>query len=328
MFTRDLPLFCIVNPAAGRGRTARLWPEIERFLRHAGLRFRAFFTRGNGHASELAEIAACREEGILLAVGGDGTINEIVNGIASAKAFPTTTLALLPTGSGNDLCRTLGISGDPLSVLKALASGSCRSLDVGFVGERCFLNICGVGFDAEVAKAVNQGFRWLRGPCAYLAGVLKALVRFQPVSFDLVLDGQSLPFKGMMVAVANGAFFGSGIKIAPKARIDDGLFDVCVVGEVGKLELLRLLPLAYSGRHEGHPSVRFFRAREVRISSPEGSLYIQGDGELLGRTPAVFRIRKHAIKVLVPEQRDALASSEKTGYAAESGGNLLIDRRG
>lgn len=313
MLAKELPLFCIVNPAAGRGRTARLWPEIERFLRHAGLRFRAFFTRGNGHASELAEKAARWEEGILLAVGGDGTVNEVVNGIAAAGAFPTATLALLPTGSGNDLCRTLGISGDPLSVLRHLASGSCRPLDVGLVGERCFLNICGVGFDAEVAYAVNQGFRWLRGTPAYLAGVLKALVGFRPVAFDLVLDGQSLAFKGMMVAVANGAFFGSGIKIAPRAEVDDGLFDVCVVGEVSKLELLRLLPRAYSGGHEGHPAVRFFRAREVRISSPEGSLYVQGDGEILGRTPAVFRVKRHAIRVLVPGQRGALVSSEKAG---------------
>ncbi|MGB9792127.1 MAG: diacylglycerol/lipid kinase family protein [Thermacetogeniaceae bacterium] len=313
MLGKDLPLFCIVNPAAGRGRTARLWPEIERFLRQAGLRYRAFFTKGNGHAAELAERAARRDQGILLAVGGDGTVNEVVNGIASARAFPTTTLALLPTGSGNDLCRTLGISGEPLSVLRALASGSCRPLDVGFVGDRCFLNICGVGFDAEVAYAVNQGFRWLRGPCAYLAGVLKTLVGFRPVLFDLVLDGQRHQFRGMMVAVANGAFFGSGIKIAPRARIDDGLFDVCAVGEIGKMELLRLLPLTYSGRHEGHPSVRFFRAREVHISSPEATLYIQGDGEILGKTPAVFRIRRHAIRVLVPEERGSLASSERAG---------------
>lgn len=250
---------------------------------------------------------------MVVAVGGDGTINEVVNGIASTGAFPDAALALLPTGSGNDLCRTLGISGDPLSMVLSLSSGDYRMLDVGVMEDRYFLNICGVGFDAEVANAVNQGFRWLKGTWAYLAGVLKTLMSFRPLPLDLTLDGYHLQLKGLMVAVANGAFFGSGIKIAPRAKIDDGLFDVCVVGELGRLELLRLLPLTYSGRHEGHPSVHFFRAREVTVSSPERRLYIQGDGELLGETPVAFHLKKQAIRVLVPGKLGSLEISEKAG---------------
>ncbi|HHW41233.1 MAG TPA: diacylglycerol kinase family lipid kinase [Syntrophomonadaceae bacterium] len=309
----DLPFCCIVNPTAGRGRTARLWPEIERVMRRAGLRFRTFFTEGRGHARELAQRAVKKDCDLVVAVGGDGTVNEVVNGIASNGAYPGTALALLPTGSGNDLCRTLGISGDPLSTALAICSGKYRMLDLGMVENRYFLNICGVGFDAEVAHAVNQGFRWLRGTWAYLAGVLKTLMCFRPVPLELTLDGNHLQIKGLLVAVANGAFFGSGIKIAPRARVDDGLFDVCVVGDIGRLELLRVLPLTYSGRHEDHPCVHFFRARDVTVSSPARRLYIQGDGELLGETPAAFHIHKQAIRVLVPDKGAGLEFSKKAG---------------
>lgn len=299
---------CVVNPAAGRGRTARLWPEIARLMRRAGLRYRVAFTEAPGHGTELAREAVRRATKMVVAVGGDGTVNEVVNGLAASGA----TLALIPTGSGNDLCRALGIGEDPLTAALTLCSGRHRLLDLGMVGNRYFLNICGIGFDAEVAHAVNNGLRWLGGAPAYLAGIVRALLCFKPVPLHLTLDGVELQAKGLLVAVANGPYYGAGIKIAPKASLDDGFFEVCLIGELGKIELLRTLPLAFRGEHENHPCVQFFRAREVTVSCPTRSLYIQGDGELLGETPASFRLFERALKVLVPGESRPLENPRRS----------------
>ncbi|MDH7577405.1 MAG: diacylglycerol kinase family lipid kinase [Bacillota bacterium] len=290
---------CVVNPAAGRGRTARLWPEIARAMRSAGLHYRVVFTEAPGHGTELAREAALHEAGTVVAVGGDGTINEVVNGLA-ASGVP---LALIPTGNGNDFCRALGIVEDPLMATLALCTGRYRCLDLGIAGDRYFLNICGIGFDAEVAHAVNNGLRWLSGTPAYFAGIIRTLLSFKPVPLHLTLDGAELETKGLLVAVANGPYYGAGIKIAPKARPDDGFFEVCIIGELSRFELLRTLPLAFRGQHETHPQVKFFRAREVTVSCPVRTLYIQGDGELLGATPASFRIVERGLKVLVPDEK-------------------------
>jgi len=298
------PLF-VVNPTAGGGRAARLIDSIRQAVNsHGG---DVVCTQRRGHAEDLARQAASEGFDAVVGVGGDGTLNEIANGLLAADT--PVPLGAIPAGTGNDFVRSLGLPSDPLAALRVVWSGAEREIDLGQCGqrprhgysERVFLNAAGVGFDARVARTV-QGFPKLLkvGTAPYVLGVLLELLRKTVHPIQLELDDQHCVERRMlMVAVANGAFYGGGMKICPEASRDDGLLDVCAVGDMPRREVLRLLPKVFSGGHVGHPMVEFFRTRELKIACAAGS-EIQLDGELVGRLPAVLRAAPRALRVLGP----------------------------
>lgn len=306
---RELPFFMpettfrnvylLGNPASGRGRGARALARVTGLLEARGVRPTVLRTTGPTEAVALARQAAAEGADLLLVIGGDGTIRDVAEGILTAATAPTNTiLGIVPAGTGNDLARTLGLSTDLARAVATALDGANRELDVWRWNDRPFVNIAGVGLDAAVAGAVNQKFRTLRGPLAYIAGALYTLPRFQPFSLTLRLTDGEWTGTVWLAAFASGRCYGGGMQIAPAANPGDGLLDVVVVEETSRWELLRQLPGLFSGRHIRHPKVRIVRAASVEVHAPPQDVTL--DGELLGVTPARVHRDPQRLRVRVP----------------------------
>jgi len=259
----------VVNPAAGGGRTARAWRRL-RDLVDATLPAEHAETRGPGDGERLAREAAAAGAPLVVAVGGDGTLNEVVNGVRAVGGRMPVGAVL--TGRGRDACRNFGVPRDPAAAVRVLVDGHDRSFDLGRAewadGRRRWFTIAaGAGFDAAVARRA-QSVR-ARGTLPYLLTVIASVHLHRPMPAVLELDGVAAPAAPITAVVAaNGRWFGGGMMIAPDADPADGAFDVVVLGALGRLELLRWLPTIYSGRHLRNPRVAVHRARRVAISGP------------------------------------------------------------
>ncbi|MDP3057850.1 MAG: YegS/Rv2252/BmrU family lipid kinase, partial [bacterium] len=191
-------------------------------------------------------------------------------------------------------------TGDFVQAVEVLKAGNVREIDYGRVNGKYFINVAGAGFDAEVTNtATTWGKKHFSGSMAYIASILKELIAYSPKELHIEADGRSFTTKAWLVAVANGRYFGGGLMITPEADPEDGLFDVCIVGETTKLGFLSPLLKAYSGKHVGHPAVSFFRAAKIKISS-DSKINTEGDGELTGFLPQEFSIVDGKIKILLP----------------------------
>ena len=282
------------NPASGRG-SARPWAGIR--ARLGGMRV-VETTSAEDLASWSRRLV---EEGydVVAAAGGDGTIN----GAAQALVGSPTALAVLPTGTGNDFARTLGIGTDLGAALAALGEGRVAEIDVGrwIQGESAgyFVNVAGCGFDAAVADTINRGVRGLRGRSAYLAAIGLTLRRYRPLRLSLVVDGEPLQAEAMLCALANAQSYGAGLRIAPMADLRDGLLDLVLVGPLGRTEFLRNLPGVGTGRHMGHPQVshRSFRALTIQSAPPSPFLV---DGEMLPPGAVGVEVLPQALRCVVP----------------------------
>lgn len=274
--------FIILNPAANRGGIARTWRRAQAVLDQAGVRYEAVLTDAPGHAQVLAAEAALAGWPAVVAVGGDGTVNEVVNGLVrAADGGPTIPLGIIGLGSGNDFLKMLDLPRqDPVAAARRLLVAQPRRIDIGRVDERYFINAVSVGFDARVAVEA-QRVRRLRGMAIYVWALLKALRAYYAPSIRVVLDGQEVADRHLtLVAVTNGACYGGGFWICPQARVDDGLFDVCVADELSVFGVLKFVPRVMRGTHINSPQVHLYRARQVQLGSPE-PLTVQADGEIL-----------------------------------------------
>ncbi|MGC8669000.1 MAG: diacylglycerol/lipid kinase family protein [Chthonomonadales bacterium] len=287
----------ILNPKAGGGRAVRVRKKLERLLHeHAGATpWTLMETRTKGHARTLAAEAAAQGASVVAAGGGDGTCGEVVNGIAGTRAR----LGILPLGTGNDLARDLGLCGSLDFAVSTLFHGRPRIIDLGRVDGWFFANGAGSGFDAMVAQRVGQGYRWLRGSPAYVAAVLHSLRTFRAAAFTMEIDGHVLSLKAMLCYVANSRSTGGGMRIAPSARMDDGLLDLCIVKEVGRGEFLKAFPKVFRGTHIHHPKVLMMQARDVWLST-DPPLPVLADGDVLQNTPCRFTAVPAALEVVVP----------------------------
>ncbi|MGO8671315.1 MAG: diacylglycerol/lipid kinase family protein [Capsulimonadaceae bacterium] len=304
----------IVNPTAGRGQAGRQVAAIRRLLcgtvEPASLPSHKswiwHFTQKPGDAEGMARAAVAAGAATVVAVGGDGTLHEVVNGILGTGAI----LGLIPFGTGNDLARSMGIHGDLESACAVVRGQSILDIDVGvvraegIVGERHFLVICGAGFIARTAQTVNEGIRFASGAAAYVAGAIATLSRFHPFDVTLGLDDDApLKQKSMFVSISNAETTGGGMRIAPGALVHDGAFDVCLVGEVGRADFLYQLTQVFSGGHVRHPAVTMRRAKSIRIDAdPPQPILI--DGEVAGTTPAVISILPQALRMKAPGVRN------------------------
>lgn len=300
-------IFVIVNPVAGRGRGRRAWTVVGPALRDAGIRYEETFEEEPGQAIPIAEDATRAGYDVIVAVGGDGTVHEVVNGIMRAGVKEQPAVAIIPGGTGNDFARALGVPKDPLAAGRLLLSGARRRVDIGQVNERYFVGISGVGFDAEVAAKVNRWPKWVGGTTVYVAAILSMLVTYSLAPTRIVLDGREERLRLFLLAAANTPWYGGGMYMAPHARADDGYLEVITARDLGKLETLGLLPKVFSGAHLGHRKVAHQAVREVRVES-DVRLSIHADGETVGQVPAVFRAVPGAIEVIVPD-----AGREATG---------------
>jgi diacylglycerol kinase (ATP) len=292
----------IINPAAGANSTTRKWPGIQSLLKSLGLVFEFQFTEGRGHGIELARKAT--EDGFpnLVAVGGDGTVHEVTNGIMQTENPLKTRMGIICTGTGSDLARTLGISHDVAQACSSLKSGRSRLIDIGLVkyrskgkpAERYFVNGAGIGFDATVVEATEKAPKFL-GDLSYLLALLRTFLTYRnkPVTFRL---GEKAPESARLLSlvVANGQYFGGGMRIAPQAQTDDQSFDIVALGNFSKIELIRNLSKVYKGAHITHPKVRIVKDTRLQVESQHRML-VQADGELLGEGPASFELLPGAL---------------------------------
>ncbi|HET7228476.1 MAG TPA: diacylglycerol kinase family protein [Longimicrobium sp.] len=274
--------YAIVNPTAGRGAARRAWSTVHAVLGEAGAEVEMVETTGRGHAMQLAEAAVRAGWPAVVALGGDGTVHEVANGLLRASeglAETAAALGVVPVGSGNDFALLAGLSRDPARAARALLAGE-RRVDVGRAGERWFTNGVGVGLDARVAVEANRNRR-LRGMGIYLWALAKVLRSFRPPVIRVETDeGEVIERPLTLVTVGNGGRHGGGFWICPGAVIDDGLLDVCVCDGLSRLQILNFLPKTIRGTHVGASCVHMRRVRHVRITS-DTPLPVHADGEIL-----------------------------------------------
>ena len=265
----------VLNPQAGRGRAVTRRKEISAFLKHRGIEAVWHPTGGRGDAGSI--VRGLPEDEPVVAVGGDGTIQEV----AAACAGTGRVMGVLPVGSGNDYAKALGVGTRLRPALEVLVAGRVRSVDAGEVNGTFFDNGLGIGFDAEVAEGVSEAPRFLGGFGGYMWSVARLLWGFECHDATLVLDGaETVHARTILVAAALGTTYGARFQLAPEARLDDGLFDVVWSEEVSRAEVLRLIPLAFNGKLHAHPKVHLARAGALEIEL-EREIPAHVDGEML-----------------------------------------------
>jgi len=295
----------IVNPASSAGRTARQWPEIAKRAKAHGLEVEVRLTEQRGHATELAREAAGRNVALVLAIGGDGTVSEVANGLVGAAA---TELAIVQRGSGCDIMRTFGIPKDADRALEIAAKAPARTIDLGRVEyagrdgaieSRHFINIASAGLTGVAADRVNRSGKPLGATVAFGWAAVATFVGYRNSRFRVQIDDELVDQVCNNAIVANCRYFAGGMKILPDADPADGLFDVLVWGDVSKLDLALNLHKLYRGTHTGHPKATIRRARRVTVT-PDSALPIEVDGEQPGLTPASFEIVPSALRLRAP----------------------------
>jgi diacylglycerol kinase (ATP) len=301
----------VVNPASDNGRTARRWPEIARAAAARGLDLEVRASEAAGHASELTRTALREGAGLIVAVGGDGTVSEVANGFfdGDARVSPQAELAVIPRGSGCDFVKTFGIAKKIERAVAVAAGTAVRTIDLGRVrftdwdgrpAARIFCNVASAGLTGVAADRVNRSGKPLGATIAFAWGTIVTFVGYRNSRFRVQIGERELDQVCNNVIVANCRFYASGMRIMPMADPGDGQLDVLVWGDVGKADLARTLHKLYRGTHVGHPKADISRAHRVTVT-PHRPLPIEADGETPGVTPATFEVVPAALRLRVPE---------------------------
>lgn len=267
----------IVNPVSGNGRTRKILPHLVGIAKKLGINFDLQLTEAPEHATELANDASNKFD-VMVAVGGDGTVNEVAAGAIKSKNV----MGVIPTGNGNDFVRALGKLKSLHEYIHRVISGKVKSIDIGSISiggkDFVFVNGIGAGFDAEVARETLNINR-LRGISRYLYAVIKTLSKYKSSLMKIEIDGRAVEQKTFLVAIGNGISAGGGFLLTPHALLDDGLLDICAVSDVSVARVLRLIPKVIKGMHEKYPEVSMNKAKHIRIQS-ETPVSIHRDGEV------------------------------------------------
>ncbi len=283
----------IVNPVAGNKKAKKLLPKINDIFKKSDCFYDIYITKGPGDAINAAREAANNGADIVVAVGGDGTVNEVANGLAGTEA----SLAALPAGTGNDFVRAMKIPNSIEKACKILIKGKSRYIDLGKVNGRYFVNLVGVGFDGAVARLANQQNKRVGGPWVYFFSILKNVISYKPVEMKITMDNRTMICTPTLVAVGIGQYYGGGIKIVPEAIQNDGLFDVCIVDKIGRLKLISYLPLVYFGEHTNLKDVSIFRTEELKLEM-EIPLTAQMEGEIISSKKMHFTLEHKGLKAI------------------------------
>ena len=299
----------IVNPESNQGRTRKRWTQIKEAFRGFLKEYRCEFTGGPLEAIEITRSALKNGTELVIGVGGDGTLNEIGNGFFENRRpiNPEATLGIVPSGTGCDFARSLRIPLGLKGALQVIADGPSSLIDVGKATfrtsagrdeERYFLNISDFGIGGEVVAKVNRN-RMERRASSYVKCLVTTMMRYRNKRIRIRIDGQTLPSDEYLIgAIANGRIFGKGMKVAPQARLDDGLFDVVLVKGMKFLEFCRHGWKLFNGSHLSHPKISLIRgARVEAVSEDAEPVLLELDGEQLGTLPAVFEIAPRNIVV-------------------------------
>ncbi len=284
----------IANPVAGKGRAISLTHQVRSILKERGAESDVVLTKAPGDAADIARSAAQRGWEVIVSLGGDGTISEVISGLVGTES----TLGIISCGRGNDIARSLGVPTDIEQAVNTLLTGERRKIDVGLEKDQVFAHIAGVGFSAEVSSQANN-MRKLRGSLAFLAATYRTLSRLKARQVRIELDNEVIETKVVSITLSNMKYAGGGMVFAPNAVVDDGLFDVCIVREIGKVGFALTFPQMYKDSGPKHPALSRYRSSVVRIFS-ENPMEKMFDGNINGKTPLEAKILSKAIEVLVP----------------------------
>jgi diacylglycerol kinase (ATP) len=293
----------LVNPASANGSTAKRWPKLYARAKELGLDGDQLLSERPGHLTELAREAAA-ERRLIVVVGGDGTLNEVVNGIVGTDAE----VAVLPNGTGQDFGRTHDIPTKFDDAVRVAVEGVAREVDLGrasFVApdgtetSRVFANVGSAGMSGAVAARANTGSKALGGRATFYYALVREFLAWQNTDVTVAFAGGHRRGPMHDVIVANGRWHGGGMKLAPNAHPADGEFDIVLIGDVGKLDFVTTSPKLYKGGHVGHRKVEVVRSSHVEIDAAE-PIPLELDGEVAGTTPARFEIVPKALRLRSP----------------------------
>ena len=288
--------YLIFNPNAGRGRSQALLEQARAFFKHHQLPLTVLTTKGPKHATEL--VCNLPLNAIVLSLGGDGTLHEVVNGCV----YTGRTVGILPAGSGDDFAFALGLERNNITrALEVILRGNTKTVDTANVNGETFVNAFGVGFDADVGYSIYTAPKFLKERNAYFYSIFATLSKLESIPVKVTIDNQHV-FDGpsLLVSTQNGPRTGGSFLFSPDAKVDDGLLDIVIAGEFGRLGTLRILPKVLKGTHLGHPKIKILRGKEVRLewARPRPG---HMEGELLQpATTFDIRIQAASLNVLVP----------------------------
>lgn len=288
----------IVNPTAGKGKAEKY---IDLIKEEAGKLLEDYvieITKHPGHATEIAREYVGKEKCRVYSVGGDGTLNEVVNGVAGSGSV----LAVIPAGSGNDFIRTVTSDNYKNDIIGRTIRGKEAPVDLVKVNDNYFINIASMGLDAEAAYNANQLKKMplVPGFLSYYLGLIGVLVRCRSYKMKVTMDGQTVEGDYLLAVVANGKFYGKGIQPAPCADFQDGLLDICLIDKKSRLEIICLFPKYVKGQHADIKGIKFYTCKDVHIAS-ETSIAVNMDGEVSRMQEATFNMIPGGIRVVSPE---------------------------
>ena len=288
--------FFILNPCAGRGRSVKIMQRVIEILEKKRTDFKVIKTEYPGHATLIAKDAIKNGYKSIIAVGGDGTVMEVANGMIGETA----TMGIIPAGTGNDFIKTVGIPNDPEIAAEIVLNKRHKKIDIGLANDgRYFLNISSTGFDVEVIKNTEKVKGFLTGLTAYYTAVFMAMFGYKFKKVILRTKDSVIEKTVLLVAVANGIAYGGGMKVAPEASIEDGLLNVIIVEKMPRWVIPFQLPKFVKGDHEKIKYIQKFKCESVTIETEKQEL-INMDGEIAGTTPVTFSVKSKAINVFAP----------------------------
>jgi YegS/Rv2252/BmrU family lipid kinase len=302
----DKPLV-IVNPRSGGGLSERRWASVVAPIVDGLGPFDARFTERPNHARAIAREEAVAGRKLVVALGGDGTISEVADGLVSAGGKAE--MGIIPRGTGGDFRRTLGIANELFKAAEHVRKTKARAIDVGRVsyverggGQGCrhFVNVASIGFSSVVAERANQGSKRLGGKASFLSAVVRSLLTYDNAEVTVTINGgEPRRLTMLLAAVGNGRFFGGGMKICPEAILDDGQLDLVTVGNLGRLSVMAKIHRIYSGNHLSMPEVRQVRCDKMQMAPADGKTEIplEIDGETPGFLPARFELLRGALQL-------------------------------
>lgn len=290
--------YFIVNPVAGNGRTKEVTKEIEEQLKERKIKYKLVYTEYPGHATELAAKVSEDEFSKVVSVGGDGTLNEILNGLN----LKTMSLGIIPSGTGNDLIKCAGIPSDEKQALEVVLDGEEKVIDIGVINHKRFINVAGFGLDVEVLRETLKFKRFVKGKFAYILGLLTTLISFKPIDLQISIDGEEYHHEAMICAIGNGQYIGGGMKIASLAELEDGLLDIIMIKKISKIKLLYHFPKVFKGAHMGLPWVHYVRGKNVKVLT-KNSVFINSDGEISEQNHPEFKILEKSLHLIVPKEQ-------------------------